>query len=184
MAAGTASPSAQTQERRRGGSTLTTPRPRHPAMGMGSLRLRPARTQAGATASAGAQADSQAPGAVPRASPPAFEPAGLQAPNSQLQARLSVPRKQRRVLSFTLLEGRSCQRPRLPHQLLGAGSRWRDGTPDSEQTFQGRRGRKTLHTAWPAVRRWSKSTHSSLSSPPPQATRRDFHTRVDLDRCH
>lgn len=92
----------------------------------------------------GAQADSHTSGVPPRTVPPTLEPAGLQASNSQLQALLSVPRKQRRVLSFTRLEGRSCQHLRLSYQLLGAGSRWRDGTPDREQTFQGRRGRKSL----------------------------------------
>lgn len=47
-------------------------------------------------------------------------------------------------------KARSCQRLRLSCQLLGAGNRWRDGTPDREQTFQGRRGRKSLHAAGPA----------------------------------
>lgn len=113
-------------------------------------RLRPARTRAGEAASAGAQAGSHASGVPLRAAPLIPEPAGLQASNSQLQALLSVPRKQRCVLSFTRLEGRSCQRLRQSYQLLGAGSRWRDGTPDREQTFQGRRGRKSLRAAWPA----------------------------------
>lgn len=111
----------------------------------------PARTPAGARALPGAQADSHASGVPPRAVPPTLEPAGLQASNSQLQALVPVPRKQRRVLSFTRLEGRSCQRLWLSDQLLGAGSRWQDGTPDREQTFQGRRGRKSLCAAWPAT---------------------------------
>lgn len=63
---------------------------------------------------------------------PAFEQAGLQASNSQLQALLLVPRKQWCMLSFTRLECRSCQRLRLSYQLLGSGSRWRDGAPDRE----------------------------------------------------
>lgn len=67
-------------------------------------------TPAGARALAGAQADSHASGVPPSAVPPTSEPAALQASNSQLQALLPVPGKQRCVLSFTRLEGRSCQR--------------------------------------------------------------------------
>lgn len=176
LAAGTASPSAQMrEERRRGGSILTASAPQ-PGLVQVRRRRRELR---------------QIP--TPRECrrelfPPTFEPAGLQASNSQLQALLSVPRKQRRVLSFTRLEGRSCQRLRLSYQLLGAGSRWRDGTPDREQTFQGRRGRKSLHVAWPAPspsRATREQTYPPLPSLPPlQVTRSDFHTGVNLDRCH
>lgn len=119
-------------------------------MGRGILPW-PAGTPAGVRALPAAQADSHTLGVPLRAVPPTFEPAGLQASNSQLQALLPVPRKQRCMLSFTRLEGHSCQRLWLSDQLLGAGSRWQDGTPDRDQTFQGRRGWKSLCVVWPAT---------------------------------
>lgn len=143
---------------------------------------------AGARALSGAQVDSHASGVPPRAAPPTFEQAGLQTSNSQLQALLPVPRKQRCVLPFTRLEGCSCQRLWLSEQLLGAGSRWQRGTPDSEQTFQGRRGRQSLCAAWPATIPSHANTEQMypplLLCHPLQAVRGDFHTRVNLDRRH
>lgn len=181
LAAGTNSPPLK--RGRRGDEEGASPPP--PDLSRGTPPrapcLRPARTRAGATATAGAQARFPRLGSVAERAryPPAFEPAGLQASNSQLQALLSVPRKRRRVLSFTRLEGRSCQRLRLLYQLLGAGSRWRDGTPDREQTFQGRRGRKSLRAAWPAPipsRAKTEQTYPLLPlfHPPPPSRKKTF----------
>lgn len=95
---------------------------------------------------------------------PNSEPAGLQSSNSQLQSQLSVPRKQWCVLSFTRLGGHSCQPLRRLCQLLGAGSRWRDGTPDREQTFQGRRGRVCTQQGQPHCP--TTSSQSQRAHPP------------------
>lgn len=112
---------------------------------------------------------------------PNSEPAGLQASNSQLQSQLSVPRKQWRVLSFTRLGGHSCQPLQRSCQLLGAGSRWRDGTPDREQTFQGRRGRVCTRQGQPHSPATLTQSQRARPTAHPVA-RGDFQTGVKLER--
>lgn len=92
-----------------------------PQLWAGASHMHPVEMPAGARASPGARAHSHTSGVPRRASPPASEPPGLQGSNSQLQAPRSVPRKQRRVLSFTRLEG-----PLLPAftALVPAARRW------------------------------------------------------------